>query len=1270
MDRGAGYFSCLDQGDHSDRADLPSTASSAEGSIIDRFAATVRRFPARLAVQDMTISATYAELAVLVDRIAVATIVTTEGRPGPVAVLLAANATFPAAILGVLAAGRAYVALDADFPGERNGLIISAAGACAIISSSNIVRQMRVYFPPELPIIDVDDLSAAAQTGPCLRPRADDLAAIYYTSGSSGQPKGVAWNHRNLLHWVQAYTDAAQISSADRILLLSSPSVFASFRSIYGALLNGASLHVLPPLGLGLPGLLQEIRARGITLYHSVPSLMRRITESLRTGQRLDTIRLVYLGGDRVQWGDIDLCRRSFSPDVLVYSVFASTEAGQFIHAFVDDALRATTTHPPVGRPAPGCTVTIVGDNGEPVPDGECGGIVVSSRFIALGYWRGTDLQVRPFPSDPANPALRTYKTGDLAVRRLDGLIEFVGRKDHQIKLSGQRIELGEIESALKSCRGVRDAAVVVRRNDSGARQLLVAYCEVEPTATALSPRHLIAMLAQILPLFMVPSSIKILTALPRLSNFKIDREELGRWDQLEREELFTAPTGPLAESSGELQATLLELWRDVLNRRDIGPEDDFFLCGGDSLAAVDLFQRIERKLHYKLPLTILTEAPSVSQLAARLKTGPVAPIGMIGIHSAGNRRPLFAVHGMHSHTLGLLPILRSLGPDQPAYGLQPPAMDWASAGCTALPHIAEHYIREIKSLQPHGPYRLLGTSFGGLVVFEMALQLQRMGEPVEFLAIVDTSPPTCMSEDGVDLWPDQITIWRPQQVGPIERLHVRVAETHWRMTRNYVLDSRSAENIFRGELTFICCTGNPVVASRDRRRLWHRFAPQLRLLPLPIPHDVTYRGSGNTALQNLLRACLEGEPQIASDPARVYDRSYRLDSRDPHRILGSLGDAYHIEQERMQGYLEEVSFNAETIKLSGWAIEPHQRQPAHLIAVFLGDRFLGYGASCEFRPDVAKRLAATSAKYAGFNFTFPRSAAVGVVGRPRLFVLSSDGCAAEIVEAPQQFGSIEDYNIVSQNCFTYGLPKALGPIDLAGAAADTLPEGVIRDVSRQAVEQKIRDLAAMRRHGCDEAPRLLGSIEDYNIVSYDDCIYGLPRALGPIDLAEAAADMLPEGVIRDVSRQAVEQRIRDLAAMRRHEIDEAPRLLGSIEDYNIVSYDDCIYGLPRALGHIDLVATDIAALEGVIQDVSRQAVEQRIRDLAAMDRREIDEAPRLLGSIEDYNIVSYNGCIYGLPRALGPIDLVATDIAALEGVIQDVSREAVEEGIRARLSG
>jgi acyl-coenzyme A synthetase/AMP-(fatty) acid ligase len=269
-------------------------------------------------------------------------------------------------------------------------------------------------------------LPKAAPLRPGVRPGPDDLASIFFTSGSTGLPKAIALNHRSSLQRAQQPTNATHICPVDRVLLLSSPSVALGGNYIFYTLLNGASLHILRSQDWDPPSLARLIRDRGITYYVSVPTLMRRITEGLNPGERMDSVRLVYLGGERIEWSDLDACRRSFARDAFLYACFASTECGTYLHWFMDRALSDPVIQPPAGRPAT-AKVTILADDGTPVSDGEIGEIVVAGRFIACGYWQGSDLQ--NFPSDPADPKVRVFQTGDLGRRRPDGLIEFLDER-------------------------------------------------------------------------------------------------------------------------------------------------------------------------------------------------------------------------------------------------------------------------------------------------------------------------------------------------------------------------------------------------------------------------------------------------------------------------------------------------------------------------------------------------------------------------------------------------------------------------------------------------------------------------------------------------------------------------------------------------------------------------------------------------------------------------------------------------------------------------
>jgi amino acid adenylation domain-containing protein len=983
----------LDYGGPVDRPFESFPDSTLDRSIIDRFEQTARRFAARIAIADTVRHLTYAELARLVTRITAATLQIVDGRPGPVAILLPRDACFPAAMLGVLAAGRGYVPLDVSNPVERNRLIATQSGAAAFISANHFASLL------DLPVVNIDAIDGGAVCQPAVKSGPDDPACIVYTSGSTGTPKGVQHSHRNLLHMVMQRTNAYHLNPDDRLALLDLPTSISGLRDIFLALLNGASLHILPPNELGPAGLVREFEARQITMFRTAPVLLRRLADALGPDRHLDSIRLAVLGGQRVDWSDFDAFERLSSPGAFLHVGTGLTEtAGQLTGWFVDRELRSSNPVLPVGRIHPGLRVTIVGETGEPIAEGEIGEFVVSGRYITQGYWRDPELTARVFSTDAADPQSRTFKTGDWGRLRDDGLIEFVGRMDEQIKLNGHRIELGEIEVALRACAGVEDAIVLVRKDDNGLVRSLSCYAESKPGVDGLTARELAAALRLRLPDFMIPGSFTIVDALPRLPNLKIDREELRRRDQQAASRVQASPALP-TEVRLKTEEMLLRLWREVLDRQDIGYDDDFFLCGGNSIAAVDLVLRVEKHLQYQVPLTLLAEAPTVSQLCLRLETMTLGAIdNMIRVHTAGSRRPLFAVPGGGGHALGLLPLLRSLGPEQPCYGLQPPGMDWTSVGCTTLPEIATYYLGEIRTLQPTGPYRLFGDSFGGLVVFEIALQLQRSGESVEFLGMLDTYPPRDLPPDKVDCLPQRSLVKtsapRPEC---ILGLNDSISHAHTRFSRAYALRSGSDQHTFRGELTYFYSTGTPVAARRDPRRLWPSLAARFRLLPVPGPHGTPHREPQYTILAERLRECLNRDPVTAIDPAGVFDRDYRMDDPDqPANILSSTGEVFGIHQAQMQGVVEQVRVNDGTIRITGWALEPGRRQPAQTVAVFLDDRFIGYGACGEPRPDIVKQLGEASNLFAGFDFIFENMQTDGI-GKPRLFVLSGDGHGAEL---------------------------------------------------------------------------------------------------------------------------------------------------------------------------------------------------------------------------------------------------------------------------------
>lgn len=596
-------------GDDSAAAFEPIPASALEASVTDRFELVAERFANRLAVQDEHRALTYAQLRARVAAIAAAVASATQGRDGPVAVLARHDAGFAAAFLGVMAAGRAAVLLDSGHPAERNRRIATHSGACAVAAAPELEAYARDIFPAGAPIIDLD--APAADPQPALpKVGPDDLAYVLYTSGSTGEPKGVAQDHRGAVHGILTFTEFARIRPDDRLCIFYS-GVIASVRRTLGALLNGASLHILPAEALGAAGIAREVQARGITIIVDVPTLFRRLAGALAGGERLERLRFLCLSGDRCGWSDYDAFLRVAAPGAEFGISAASTEvASGYARWIVDPGVRTADGRLPVGRPIRDVDIWIEGDDGQPAPDGEVGEVVVSSRYVARGYWRDPDATAARFQPDPRDELARVYRTGDVGLRRPDGLFELVGRKDRQIKLRGHRIEPAEVEGVMRSFEGVADAATVVRRDAAGVNRALVAYVELKPGYESLMPRHLMAKIAHVMPRHLTPSVIFVVKALPRLMNFKVDGAALAKLDARRARRDGGRAEDPVLDR-------VARVFEAIVPGAHATPDDNLLSLGGDSLQAVELALELGRAFDVEIPGAVLKHSQSIRQLSA-----------------------------------------------------------------------------------------------------------------------------------------------------------------------------------------------------------------------------------------------------------------------------------------------------------------------------------------------------------------------------------------------------------------------------------------------------------------------------------------------------------------------------------------------------------------------------------------------------------------------------------------------------------------------------
>ena len=704
-----------------------------EQSIPNRFEHQVTEHPGRTAVKTRHHALTYAQLNESANRMARMMVERRGEVSEPVALLQEQGAPLVASILGALKANKFYVPLDPAYPHIRIRHMLEDSQAALIATDSSNLSLAKELAGASCQVLSVEELSSQVPTENLrLAIRPDALAYIFYTSGSTGQPKGVVDTHRNVLHNIQRYTNNLSISADDRLTLLQSCSFSGSVSSLFCTLLNGAcsfpfDLRLKTPDELAAYLLREEI-----TIYHSIPAIFRSF---LREDRMFPNVRVVRLEGDQAARIDVELFRKHFGPGCMLVNGLGATETGIIRQYFMSQETPLPKDRVPIGYPIEEMEILLLDEEERQVPAGSAGEIAVRSDYLSPGYWRKPELTQAAFLPDPQGGNKRIYRTGDLGRMCADGCLEHLGRKDFRVKVRGHTVEVAEVEMALLAHPAIQEAVVVAREDRRGEQRLvayLVAAGKPAPTVSALRRR-----VAESLPQYMIPSTFVFLDALPVTSNKKVDRKALPA-----PEESHPGLESTFVSARDELERLLTKLWEEVLDVRPIGVQDNFFDLGGDSLLAAQLFALIEKNFGGRLPLATLVEASTVERLANLLRSPAGVPqASLVAIQASGSRPPLFGVHGHFGEVLFYRALSLRLGPDQPFFGLQALGLDGAPAPCS-VEDMAAHYLSEIRAVQPKGPYYLAGYCFGGLVAFEMAQQLHAQGEEVALVALLDPDFP------------------------------------------------------------------------------------------------------------------------------------------------------------------------------------------------------------------------------------------------------------------------------------------------------------------------------------------------------------------------------------------------------------------------------------------------------------------------------------------------------------------------------------------------
>ncbi|MGA2592838.1 MAG: amino acid adenylation domain-containing protein [Bryobacteraceae bacterium] len=499
--------------------------SGVEQSIPARFEQQARMYPDRIAIEDSGTALTYRDLNRLANRIARAVLAVRGAGPEPVALLLGNGVPVVAAMLGVLKAGKFYVALDASQPMARMAAILAETQPALLIADYPRMEQAEAL--SAVPLVNFDTLEPGLSVeNPSLTISPAALAFVVFTSGSTGKPKGVMHDHRYVLHLTMVYTNSGRISAADRLALLYPPSFAGAVRDIYCALLNGAALLTFDVQREGLTTLPAWLRQKQITVFFAVATTFRHLCGLLTPDDRFPAMRLIELGSEPVYACDVHLYQRHFSEACRMIVNLGGSEISPICQFPVDAGTRIEGGAVPAGYAAEDVELLLLDTEGSPVAAGSPGEIFVRSRYLSRGYWNRPELTEAAFLPDPEGGDRRLFRTGEMGRLLPDGCLLHLGRRDFQVKIGGYRVEPAEVEAFFTGTGLVREAAVTAWRDSTGEQNLAAWLVPVEHDAPP-SVHELRALAAAALPGYMVPARLVLMSSLPTTSGGKLDRRAL-----------------------------------------------------------------------------------------------------------------------------------------------------------------------------------------------------------------------------------------------------------------------------------------------------------------------------------------------------------------------------------------------------------------------------------------------------------------------------------------------------------------------------------------------------------------------------------------------------------------------------------------------------------------------------------------------------------------------------------------------------------------------
>ncbi|WP_280308564.1 amino acid adenylation domain-containing protein, partial [Nocardia abscessus] len=708
-------------------------------TLAELFLAQADARPDAIAVTDGASQLTYAELNRRAAAVAARLAEQGVGPESLVAVALPRTADLVVGLLGVVRAGAGYLPLDVAYPPERLRFVLDDAHPAAVLTSAGMSAAVPECAAPVVLVEEcVDDRSGVP--APAVSARPGNVAYVIYTSGSTGRPKGVTVSHREA---VTLFTNAAErfdLGPDDVWTMFHSYAFDFAVWEIWGALLTGGKVVVVDYDTSRSPEAFVDVVARErVTVLSQTPSAFYGFADAERRYREADcpagdlALRYVVFGGEALDASRLNDWFAAYEPGsprlVNMYGITETT-----VHVTFSEVTSASAAG--IGSPLPGLRVYVLDDRLRPAPIGVAGEIYVAGRQLSRGYLAAPALTAGRFVADPfGGDGARLYRSGDVGRWResASGLeLEYVGRADAQVQLRGFRIELGEVESALLRHPQVTQAAVTVHRHDRGVDQL-IGYV-VGADGARIDPVEVRETAARVLTGYMVPAVIMVLPALPLTVNGKLDRKALPAPEFEESATAFVAPRTPT-------EKVITDVYAGVLGVQRVGTTDGFFDLGGNSLlAAMVVTQLRTRGVTIQLPWMFDDATPKALAARADGAAGGSGLQVLLPLRAHGRKPAVFAVHPAGGLAWFYGGMVEHLDKDRPVYGLQDPHVVAGEPVATSVDELAQRYVAEIRRVQPSGPYHLLGWSLGGAIAHAVAVRLQRDGERVGMLAMMDSA--------------------------------------------------------------------------------------------------------------------------------------------------------------------------------------------------------------------------------------------------------------------------------------------------------------------------------------------------------------------------------------------------------------------------------------------------------------------------------------------------------------------------------------------------